>query len=93
MELASYIGDGKLQPLLTREESGPNLFFHDEDAEPISVSSGSCHIVRVLEEVYVSQRIVDDRVKNPHGEEAEDCFLLEGTLNPATVIRVEHGHG
>ena len=22
---------------------------------------------------------------------AQDCFLLEGTLNPATVIRVEHG--
>jgi len=20
----------------------------------------------------------------------QDCFLLEGTLNPATVIRVEH---
>ncbi|CAM9881830.1 unnamed protein product [Ectocarpus fasciculatus] len=89
LELASYIGDGKLQPLLTRQESGPNLFFHDEEAQPVSLSGGSCRIVRVLDEVYFSQRIVEDRVKNPHGEEAEDCFLLEG-IDPATVIRVEH---
>lgn len=26
----------KLQPLLTREESGPNLFFHDEEAQPVA---------------------------------------------------------
>ncbi|CAM9255607.1 unnamed protein product [Hapterophycus canaliculatus] len=93
MELASYIGEGKLQPLLTREETGPRLFFHDEDAQPISVSGESCRIVRVIDEVYFSQRIVEDRVKNPHGEEAEDCFLLEGTLDPKTVIRVEHSQG
>ncbi|CAM9389795.1 unnamed protein product [Ectocarpus sp. 8 AP-2014] len=89
LELASYIGEGKLQPLLTRTESGPNLFFHDEEAQPVSLSGGSCRIVRVLDEVYFSQRIVEDRVKNPHGEEAEDCFLLEG-IDPATVIRVEN---
>lgn len=26
----------QLQPLLTREESGPQLFFHDEEAQPVS---------------------------------------------------------
>ncbi|CAM9433333.1 unnamed protein product [Scytosiphon promiscuus] len=91
IELASYVGDGKLQPLLTRKETGPRLFFHDEDAQPISMTGESCSIVRVVDEIYFSQRIVEDRVKNPHGEEAEDCFLLEGTLDPRTVIRVEHG--
>lgn len=30
----------QLQPLLTREESGPNLFFHDEEAQPISGEGG-----------------------------------------------------
>ncbi|CAM9599564.1 unnamed protein product [Ascophyllum nodosum] len=93
LELGSYIGDGRIQPLLTREESGPDLFFHDEEAQPVSVSSESCRIVRVLDQVYVSQRIVGDRIKNPHGEEAEDCFLVEGQLNPSVVVRVERSEG
>ena len=30
----------QLQPLLTRAESGPNLFFHDEDAQPVPGECG-----------------------------------------------------
>jgi len=32
--------DVQLQPLLTREEYGPNMFFHDEDAQPVSGECG-----------------------------------------------------
>ncbi|CAM9356320.1 unnamed protein product [Discosporangium mesarthrocarpum] len=74
--VASYLGDGTFQPLLTRTATGPQLFFQDEEAEPIASNSPSFRIVRVLDEVWYSQRIVEDRVKNPHGEEAEVGLAL-----------------
>ena len=34
--------DLQLQPLVTREESGPRVFFHDEDAPPVSCEDFFC---------------------------------------------------
>ena len=37
-------------------------------------------MTRVLSQVWMSSRIIEDRKINPHGEEAEDVYVIEEAL-------------
>ncbi|CAN0145895.1 unnamed protein product [Phaeothamnion confervicola] len=90
--LAAYTGDGLLHRLLTRSSEAPNLFFYDEESDSILASPGLIH--RVLQDnVTIQQRIVADRLSNPHAEHAEDCFVIDGGLSEGVVVKVIEGSG
>lgn len=75
--LGAVLDKNTLHPLCTREHGSLELVY-DESKPPISfkdVKVGSS-----LDDVLWTQRIVEDRVSNPHGEHAEDVFVLPAEM-------------
>lgn len=71
--------DLRIHPLCSRagEEgmSGSEIVLvEDEDSSSVNIPVES--IVRRLDGVYYSQRPIEDRRLNPHGEHSEDVFLI-----------------
>ena len=85
--LAAITNNRKLQPLYRREPVDPTceeiLLFVDDDQEEMILSDPSIIIVALVNEFEYTQRIVEDRVSNPHGEHAEDVWILRD----ASVIK------
>lgn len=51
-------------------------YVYDEESSPLQ--QGSFVTKKVFDEVLLTQRIVEDRVSNPHGEHAEDVWIFDG---------------
>lgn len=88
LEVGVYEDGGKIIPLVVRESSGePDLLFMEESA---AFDFNGAVIHRIVKDVFMTQRRISDRIENPHGEEAEDCFVLEGedSLSPGVQLRV-----
>ena len=70
---------GNLHKLKQRTgDDNDSLTFHEnEDEDPLDI--GNIRIAHVFDEdkVYLTQRIVEDRVSNPHGEHAEDVYIMK----------------
>lgn len=85
--LAAITNNRKLQPLYRREAvdtlSDEILLFVDDDQGELTLSDPSIIIVALVDEFEYTQRIVEDRVSNPHGEHAEDVWILRD----ASVIK------
>ena len=59
-------------------DDNDSITFHENEYEdPLDISD--VKIAHVFDEgkVYLTQRIVEDRVSNPHGEHAEDVYILK----------------
>ena len=84
--IASVTSSRKLQPLYRREDREFDekelILYEDTDEEPIPLNDPSIIICEVVVGFLYTQRIVEDRVSNPHGEHAEDVWIL----NDATAI-------
>ena len=65
---------------LCRRSPGSEELFYDEDQDAIEGDVQGL-VVRVLSQVWYQQRCVEDRKINPHGEEAEDMYILEEGLS------------
>ena len=48
---------------------------HSHEGVPISTTDAK--IMKVLSDVSFTQRICEDRVENPHGEHAEDAYIVK----------------
>jgi hypothetical protein len=51
------------------------ILVEDESQESQSITSND--IIRVIEDAYFSQRPIEDRKLNPHGEHSEDVYLIK----------------
>lgn len=52
------------------------LYHGHDDSEDVSLTStDTLRVLKVLN-VSLTQRICEDRVENPHGEHAEDCYIV-----------------
>ena len=73
------ITDSKqLHPLCFREASSEELYY---DHAQKSLHLSKVRIKNIFENVIMSQRIVEDRISNPHGEHAEELFILPNGIN------------
>ena len=74
-----------LQPLCVRSSSGVEelaegsihdiILYEDEECEPIAMDTVIMQAGAVVEDVVFTQRCVEDRVTNPHGEHAEGRYI------------------
>ncbi|BBM98910.1 hypothetical protein MPTK1_1g17140 [Marchantia polymorpha subsp. ruderalis] len=65
----------EVQPLC-QEVPGSNEWLEDEDKSPDCVP---LHRLQLVEEAWFSQRMVSDRVSNPHGEHAHNIWLIDSS--------------
>jgi len=86
-------GQSSLHPLALRgeqeeAETEQDVLFGlvDVDDEDASIQLSNVRILGVLEEVLLSQRAVEDRVHNPHGEHAEDVFIIRRDTLPRHIL-------
>lgn len=70
----------RIHPLCRRSPGSPELFF-DEEQDALEENVNDI-VVRVINQVWYQQRCIEDRKINPHGEEAEDMYILEEGLSP-----------
>jgi hypothetical protein len=68
----------KIHPLCQRKSDDP-LLYYDEEQDALDPESEAI-VTRVLSQISYSQRCIEDRRINPHGEEAEDVFEIEEPL-------------
>ncbi|KAJ1400725.1 hypothetical protein B484DRAFT_241499 [Ochromonadaceae sp. CCMP2298] len=97
--LGAVVGGGSLvHPLCVREpgSEGPDsdfeLFF-DESLDPVPIDG---KVVSVVNDAFYSQRSIEDRVSNPHGEHAEDMWILtrkqvSKLLADSTSLKIRRG--
>ncbi|GAB5358701.1 hypothetical protein AAMO2058_000481000 [Amorphochlora amoebiformis] len=77
VEHAVILDDGTVQALHIKEFGAPNELFVDESSSPVPLQKAMETIQQpTVLDVYFTQRMVEDRVHNPHGEHAEDCWLV-----------------
>lgn len=75
---------GEIHPLCVFEDGG-TTFVWDEEVSSVPGDSA----VRVVDDVYPTTRQAQRGVDNPHGEHAEDVFLIEaGVLDDRVVVAV-----
>ena len=78
--ILSSSNDLCIQPLCIREGDDDIMnekeitFTQDESKESLLVHPDQ--IQSVIEDVYFSQRPIEDRILNPHGEHSEDVYLI-----------------
>lgn len=72
----------QLYPLLTRESSGPRLFFHDEDAEPFPSEPS----------FYVLQKIIGERFMGIRVHMLVVTLLNERTRDLIALIRLSNSY-
>ena len=71
-----------IHPLCRREEDDKLLnevvLIQDESQESFFLPSKS--VLSMVNDVYFSQRPIEDRILNPHGEHSEDVYLIKTNL-------------
>lgn len=74
-----------------KQELVVNLYY-DENVESCKADKSSVIILAILNDVQYSQRMIEDRVSNPHGEHAEDVWTVNfrtAILNKETNLNVD----
>ena len=68
---------GRIQKLSRKcdFDSEQTITFHENEDDLIDVNG--VKVLSVMHEAYVSQRICEDRISNPHGEHAENVYILD----------------
>lgn len=88
--IASVTSSRKLQPLYRREDREFDekelILYEDTDEEPIPLNNPSINICEVVVGFLYTQRIVEDRVSNPHGEHAEDVWILNDAAAILSIL-------
>ena len=88
--IASVTSSRKLQPLYRREDREYDekelILYEDTDKEQVSISDPSIVICEVVVGFLYTQRIVEDRVSNPHGEHAEDVWILNDAAAISSIL-------
>ena len=64
--------DALVVAALAREDAEDGVWFEDDAAEAFTVMRDACVVVPSE----YSQRMQRDRIRNPHGEHAEDCWII-----------------
>ena len=103
MSLAAVTSSRKtLQPLALRTTSGLDeggmeiILYEDEEREPFGITEAD--LGDVVDDVVFTQRCVEDRVSNPHGEHAEDVWLvsnqniIKGISTASIILPLRSGH-
>jgi hypothetical protein len=88
--IASVTSCRKLQPLYRRGDrefdESELILYEDTDEEPIPLSDPSIVICEIVDGFLYTQRIVEDRVSNPHGEHAEDVWILNDAAAILSIL-------
>ncbi|CEL95612.1 unnamed protein product [Vitrella brassicaformis CCMP3155] len=88
--LGVVTASGVILPLCRREGNDAGEFFVVYEATPLPLreGEGEARVHRVLSEVFCSQRQIGggSGPGNPHGEEAEDCYLIEEPLSDGVAV-------
>ena len=88
--IASVTSNRKLQPLYRREDREFDekelILYEDTEEKPISLSDPSIIICEIVVGFLYTQRIVEDRVSNPHGEHAEDVWILNDAEAISSIL-------
>jgi hypothetical protein len=105
--LGAISGLNKISPLCRRpeepdaENSPDVMLYYNDDEKEIALSDSSLsvevEVVQVIDDVVYTQRTIEDRVSNPHGEHAEDVWIirramLEQLLPRVSIPTVEPSH-
>lgn len=105
VSLAAVTSSRTLQPLCLRVTSGIDeleaggkeiILYEDEEREPLAVTD--VILGEVIDDVIFTQRCVEDRISNPHGEHAEDVWLVANpdiitSISTATIfLPLRSGH-
>jgi hypothetical protein len=79
--------EGRLHPLCRRpgdddfdNDSNEICLFFDDEEDYVLLSDIA--IVSYFEDIVFSQRTIEDRISNPHGEHSEDVYILEKQYLP-----------
>jgi hypothetical protein len=48
--------------------------YYDDSADSISIEVNNINVIR--DGVILTQRVIEDRISNPHSEHAEDCWII-----------------
>mmetsp|Transcript_7602 Transcript_7602/g.13776 ORF Transcript_7602/g.13776 Transcript_7602/m.13776 type:complete len:124 (-) Transcript_7602:1860-2231(-) len=80
IEATEIENEWKVQPLCQRDDHEEYELFMNSKLEPMRIQSDRCKWI----DSYMSQRIISDRIENPHGEESEYCWILQ-TSSPIPV--------
>lgn len=52
--------------------------YYDDSANSIDVNINDNSIINVIQDgLALTQRVIEDRISNPHSEHSEDCWLLD----------------
>lgn len=90
--LAAVTHNKKLQQLYRRTDGDSGAvelyLYGDDDEEPIDVKDPSISLTELVDGFQYTQRIVEDRVSNPHGEHAEDVWILSDVTAIQSIIGV-----
>jgi len=62
-------------------------FYYDEKSNPVEQSDENISILGILSDVEYSQRIVADRISNPHGEHAEEMWTTNLMLSNLSNLK------
>lgn len=91
--LAAVTHNKKLQQLYRRTDGDSSEvelhLYGDDDEAPLDPEDPSIHLTELVDGFQYTQRIVEDRVSNPHGEHAEDVWILSGVAAIRTVIEAK----
>jgi hypothetical protein len=105
VSLAAVTSSKTLQPLALRQtsrmdeldEGGTEItLYEDEEQEPFALTGAI--LGEVVDDVVFTQRCVEDRISNPHGEHAEDVWLVSNqniikSISAATIfLPLRSGH-
>jgi len=90
--LGAFLDRNSIQPLCLREEVHDNYgheisLYYNEDVTGIPVNA--IEIEYILDNAIYTQRTIEDRIANPHGEHAEDVWIVStNTLKTLLVDTV-----
>ena len=88
VRLGAITEQSMVHPLCLRHSSeesevdGESILFYDEGTDPINIDD--VEILNEVDAIY-TQRVVEDRVSNPHGEHSEDAWIVE-SMDPRWAI-------
>jgi hypothetical protein len=75
-------------------ENDEVFLYYNDDEQILPISS--VEVVQLIEDAMYSQRTIEDRVSNPHGEHAEDVWIIRRNvldeLRGVTIPVLDQSH-
>lgn len=69
------------------DESNDETILYEHDTEPtISINKDNITILYTLNDTIYTQRCIEDRISNPHGEHAENVWLVAREIMRQLVL-------